>query len=397
MVKKIIPGLALLVAVCISIYSEEMLIKGQVETVRNDGVVTIICDETLTETAYTVLNGENVVIGKIVNPEKIQENKKRFRYLARFVPKDGVPGFLLRAGTNIVIKAPDKEIDRDFVPNTFNEKKEYRETIITPVDGREMVLVSEGKFLMGSDFGDPDEAPEHEEYLPDYYIDKYEVSNSDYKAYADAENIKYPSYWKGYYNSEGSFTDTYFSKMPVIVSWHEAKKYASWAGKRLPEEKEWEKAARSPIPVDRPGQLNVYTWGYVFKNGISNTEEFWADDKTGENLKLTIKQKYGLAVLTRGYLPVDVFEPVAVTYYGCADMDGNAQEWTDSWYRAYNGNNIMDKKYGTQYKVIRGGAYFISGKELRVTDRRVGGIPDLYTDRIAGIRCVKNAADSDRK
>jgi formylglycine-generating enzyme required for sulfatase activity len=78
-------------------------------------------------------------------------------------------------------------------------------------------------------------------------------------------------------------------------------------------------------------------------------------------------------------------------------MDGNAQEWTDSWYRAYENNYTKDKKYGTQYKVIRGGAWFTTRKEARVTDRKIGGIPDLYTDRIAGFRCVRNAAPGDRK
>ena len=379
------------------LYSKEIKVAGVIDTVRKDGFITIICESELTDTEYVVYNGSEILLGSIKSAERINITGGRFRYMAVFTAGVNVPVSLLRPGLHIVIVSPERSFDKALVPEQFRHKTEYRERIFSPVDGREMALVGEGKFLMGSSYGDTDESPEQEIYLPDYYIDIFEVSNADYKAYADSTGAKVPSDWKAKCNRDGSFTDIYFSSLPVVVSYHEAVKYARWAGKRLPDEKEWEKAARSPSGVDKPGQLSVYTWGYSFRDGISNTGEFWIDDKTGENLKFTVSRKFNLQAIVKGYLPVNVYEPAAVSYYGCVNMDGNAQEWTDSWYRPYENNYSKDKKFGTQYKVIRGGAWFTTRKEARVTDRKIGGIPDLYTDRIAGFRCVRNAAPCDRK
>jgi formylglycine-generating enzyme required for sulfatase activity len=60
-------------------------------------------------------------------------------------------------------------------------------------------------------------------------------------------------------------------------------------------------------------------------------------------------------------------------------------------------NNKNNKKFGEQYKVIRGGSFFLPKNDSRITDRKTGGIPDLYKDRIAGFRCVKNVAENDKK
>ena len=379
------------------LYSKEIQVAGIIETVRKDGYVTVLCESSLTEPEYSVYSGKDRLIGKIISPERIGDTRSGIRYMARFIPLGNVQESLLRPGVRLVIVIPEREFDKALVPEGFRRKTEYRERIITSIDGREMALVPEGKFFMGSSYGDKDESPEQEVYLPDYYIDIYEVTNSEYKAFTDSTGTIAPSYWKDYRGKDGAFNDLYFSRLPVIVSYHEAVKYAHWAGKRLPDEKEWEKAARPPSGIDRPGQDAVYTWGYGFRDGISNTAELWLDEKTGENPKAAAKEKYGLSVIVKGYLPVDVYEPAAVSYYGCVHINGNAQEWTDSWYRAYNGNYVKDKKFGTQYKVIRGGAYFTTRKESRVTDRKTGGVPDLYTDRIAGFRCVKNAESIDRK
>lgn len=385
------------VVFCLLLYSKDIQVAGVIDSVRKDGFITIICDAELSGTEYTVYNGNQVFIGKISSPEKIDNQDGRFRYIAVFSPDTTSGQQLLRPGLHIVIVSPERDFDKALVPEQFRHKTEYRERITTPVDGREMTLIPEGKFLLGSSYGDSDETPEQEIFLPDYYIDIYEVSNSDYKAYTDSTGNRIPDYWKGNYGRDGSFTDIYFSSLPVIVSYYEAAGYARWAGKRLPDEKEWEKAARSPAGIDKSGQNSVYTWGYVFRDGISNTGELWVDEKTGENLKLTIRQKYNLQALTKGYIPVRIYEPSALSFYGCVHMDGNAQEWTGSWYGPYDNNNSKDKKFGKQYKVIRGGAWFTTRKEARVTDRKIGGIPDLHKDRIAGFRCVRNVTPTDRK
>lgn len=395
--RKFIVVFMILAVFCIFLYSKDMEVAGVIDSVRKDGYVTLTCESGLQQTEYSVFDYRDVLLGKIISPEKIGAEGKRLRYMAKFIAEANIPLSLLRPGLRIVLVTPERSFDRALVPDQFQHKTVYRDRIISSIDGREMVLVGAGKFLFGSSHGDSDEFPEREIYLPDFYIDVYEVSNSDYKAFIDSTGQAMLSCWKDRCSKEGFFTDTYFSSLPVIVSYHEAAAYARWAGKRLPDEKEWEKAARFPSGIDRPGQLSVYTWGYVFREGISNTAEFWADERTGENLKLTIKQRYNLQTIIKGYIPVNLYEPSAVSYYGCVHMDGNAQEWTDSWYRAYENNYHKDKRFGTQYKVIRGGAWFTTRKEGRVTDRKIGGMPDLYKDRIAGFRCVRDAAPGDRK
>jgi len=76
-------------------------------------------------------------------------------------------------------------------------------------------------------------------------------------------------------------------------------------------------------------------------------------------------------------------------------MAGNAREWTSSWYQPYKGSGTRQgsqyRKYGKQYKVVRGGAWYSSRYELRVSNRETGGAPNLHTDNTAGFRCVKNA------
>ena len=382
---------------CLLVYADEIQIAGVVDSVRKDGFITITCETELTESEYSVYDSNNFLLGKISSHEKIGVKGKAFRYIAVFKPGLNTRAELLRPGLYIRIVSKEQGFNRALVPDQFQHKTEYRERITSPVDGREMVLVAEGKFFLGSSFGDTDESPEQEIYLPDFYIDIYEVSNSDYKAYIDSTGSTVPESWNGKCGKDGTFADVYFSNLPVIVSYHEAVKYARWTGKRLPDEKEWEKAARSPSGIDKPGQLAVYTWGYGFRNGMANTGEFWDDESTGENLKFIIKQKYNLDIISKGYIPVNIYEPAAASYYGCVNMDGNAQEWTDSWYKPYQNNYNHDKRFGTQYKVIRGGAWFTTRKEARVTDRKIGGSPDLHTDRIAGFRCVRNAAPGDRK
>ena len=132
-------------------------------------------------------------------------------------------------------------------------------------DGRRMVLIPAGEFTMGSDVADPDVLisadPAHKVYVDAFYIDTHEVTNADYKKFVDAnpewqkkENVAeilfYLEHWIG-----GSYP--FFKKdHPVTnITWHAAVAYASWAGKRLPTEAEWEKAARGGL-IDKK-----YPWG----------------------------------------------------------------------------------------------------------------------------------------
>lgn len=382
--------------ICSSVSYAENASVGIIDSLREDGYITVLFDKLPDRELYYIYANERI-IGNISSLKEIPDVTGKKRYLCRYsLLNDDYRG-IVRPGLDIVIMDSNKEIDKSRQPNPEIGKVSYKTEIISNIDRREMVLIPAGKFIMGCASCDEDEYPEHAEFIGDFYIDKYEVSNSDFKKYADIKGLKYPEYWNSQLDSKMNFTGLYFGSLPVIVTYHEAKGYAEWAGKSLPDEREWEKAAKPPITAEATGRGYLYSWGREFKEGVANTEELWSTDKTGENLKKTIAEKYGIAKLEKGYLPVDIYEKGSLSFYGVANLDGNAMEWTDSWYQKYPGNRKNSKNYGHQYKVVRGGSYFLSGPESRITDRKIGGMPDLYKDRIAGFRCIKKTAENDKK
>lgn len=163
-----------------------------------------------------------------------------------------------------------------------------------------MVLVPAGEFRMGSleddSFSEGDEKPQRVIYLPDFYIDKLEVSNIEYKRFTDATGYAPPEQWRdGVYVTGADF-------YPVIeISWWEAMAYARWIGKRLPTETEWEKAA---CGVD----ARRFPWGDEFDIELANSSNDY--DPVASNFK--------------GEGP-----------YGALNMSGNVAEWTATAYAPY--------------------------------------------------------------
>ncbi len=373
----------------------EIKLAGTIESLRKGNIITLLVDGELNEESFLIIERDKV-IAKIYEIELIGYYGKKIKYLAKYEISDYEYKEYIRAGTSVFLKPEKKTYDLRNDKTVFQEKPLYKPAIISRIDRREMILIPAGKFLMGSNSGDSDEYPEHYVHLGDFYIDKYEVSNSDYKKYLDAKMLKYPESWNNYLDSKGNFTNRYFASLPVIVSYKEAVAYARWCGKQLPTESQWEKAARMPMNIKDQIKWSTYTYGDGFIEGVSNTEEFWKSEKIGVNLKNILKETYGPDIINKGFIPVDVYDERGKSIYGVVHMDGNASEWTDSWYEPYSRDTKKDERFGTQYKVIRGGSYNMSFKESRVTDRKIGGIPDLSLDRAAGFRCVKTANENDK-
>ncbi len=364
-------------------YSLEFDLIGKVETIRKGNLITLLLRDKPDREDYLIIN-DDIIIGKIkiLSVNAYTRNlKTEYRALAECFLKSDNPD-ILKAGTVIGLVIEIKKEKIEYGDQKYKEKAAYQPLISTPVDNREMIIIPEGKFIFGSNLGDKDEQPQSIVYLDNYYIDKYEVSNSDYFNYVNETNVPAPASWiNGKYN-EGE------EDFPVLVSYYEAMAYAKWAEKRLPTEEEWEKAARGPglelikrqdetyITIEKPV---LYPWGNQFEASKANSLEFWESADAGREIKKKFK---------KGLLPVNYFNNTGASVYGVVNMAGNAAEWTSSWYNAYKGSKHSDSKYGTQLKVIRGGAWFNRKYNLRTCDREIGGLPNLYEDNIAGFRCV---------
>ncbi len=202
-----------------------------------------------------------------------------------------------------------------------------------------MVYVPAGEFIMGSPYGDPDERPQQIASTKAFFIDKYEISNAEFAQF-DPE-FSFP---------EGKENNA------AIVTWSQAAAYAQGAGKRLPTEKEWEKAARGT-------DGRIFPWG----NTYDNTFVVW-DQKT-----------------SRGGSIAKPESP-----YGCFDMAGSVWEWTADWYQPYPGNEVPMEQYGETYKVMRGGSNFNNHSFIR-TSQRYYLLPEKISRYFVGFRCVKDA------
>lgn len=224
-----------------------------------------------------------------------------------------------------------------------------------------MVYVPAGDFTMGTNQGDPagpnkprgfaDAQSQHAVTLPAFYIDKTEVTNAQYKRYCEATGYPVPPDWKN-----GTLPDGAGSTAVTHVNWWEATAYARWAGKRLPTEAEWEKAARGT-------DARTFPWG-----------------KEWEPARVVWGMNEAQAVGTK---------PDGASPYGALDMAGNVFEWTADWYKAYPNAPQQFPEYGTKFKVVRGGGFFGFEMVCRTYYRSVDR-PASRSEWI-GFRCAKDA------
>lgn len=231
-----------------------------------------------------------------------------------------------------------------------------------------MMLVPAGPFTMGDDKRLPEEKPAHPVTLPAYYIDKFEVTNEQYKKFCEATGRATPTnpFWSPQYFESNP-------QMPVIgVSFADATAYAEWAGKRLPSEAEWEKAASWEAQEKRK---RVWPWG-----------------DAAEASRANIGSQHPTAV---GQYPS------GASSYGVHDMAGNAQEWVDGFYQPYQGSTSRDPKFGNTLRVTRGGSFRGKPEDVRTTRRRYED-PSFRTkpedakmmlSSLIGFRCAVSADD----
>ena len=247
-----------------------------------------------------------------------------------------------------------------------------------------MVLIPAGSFEMGSvdAEADDDEAPVHTVHLDAFYMDKYEVTNAQFKAFVDGN----PQWQKG--NIEGRFHNGNYldhwsgndypagkADHPVVyVSWYAAMAYAAWAGKRLPTEAEWEYAARGGLGRQK------YPWG----NTISPADANY-DGNVGDTT------------------PVGRY---AANGYGLYDMAGNVWEWClNAWvedFYAVSGNSrnpisggetiqwVLDNftTISTDFaRALRGGSWSYGSRYLRVAARSGFEPTGIFDD--VGFRCAR--------
>ena len=245
----------------------------------------------------------------------------------------------------------------------------------------DMVLIPAGEFQMGSNNGEYDEQPVHSLYVDAFYMDVHEVTNVQYKKFVDTNpqwqkdripdkyhDGNYLKHWNGntYPNGKGNHPVTY-------VSWYAAMAYAQWAGKRLPTEAEWEKAARGGLSSRK------YPWGNLIDSSKANYNRS-IDDTT----------------------PVGQYAP---NTYGLYDMSGNVWEWcldayhVDFYARSPLRNPVSDSNISniisnfTNVKsssVLRGGSWRSLAPYVRSTNRYSG--PPRLTTNIIGFRCAKDVA-----
>jgi len=227
-----------------------------------------------------------------------------------------------------------------------------------------MIPIPAGDFILGDDHQEPDERPAQETKVDAFFIDKYEVSNAQYKKFCDATHRDYPK--------DPPLLPRYFIEKPnypvLGVTIDDARAFATWAGKRLPSEEEWEKAA-SWDPVAR--KKRAYPWG---------------DDPDA------------------GHANIATDHPVPVTEssgdrssYGVLNMAGNAGEWVNALYKPYKGNQTDDPDYAKNDWVMRGGTFLHASTQSEARTSYRNHLPRQFpagNSAPVGIRCAVSADDS---
>jgi formylglycine-generating enzyme required for sulfatase activity len=243
----------------------------------------------------------------------------------------------------------------------------------------DMVYVPAGSFLMGSTPENISKAvnscqvcganeynqenPRHEVFLSAYYIDTYEVTNSNYNRCSAAKKCKISQYAKDpKYNGPNQ---------PVVgVDWENARNYCQFVGKELPSEAQWEKAARGP-------DGRIYPWGN--EEGCE-----YANYGRGESNECS-ETSQGKAMNVGSF-------PKGVSPYGAHDMAGNVWEWVNDYFaETYYQYSELKNPTGPALGIshcIRGGSWDDGPPEIRSARRGCNCNPQETNWHVLGFRCA---------
>jgi formylglycine-generating enzyme required for sulfatase activity len=243
-----------------------------------------------------------------------------------------------------------------------------------------MVLISDGVFTMGynidnkKEWGDTDEEPVHKVFLKSYYIDRYEVSASQFSNFLNQHQKQSPLYFQPGLGVTIEKIGSQFrpraglENYPVNrVSWFGADAYCRWVNKRLPTEAEWEKASRGT-------DSRVFPWG----------------DEFPTNERVTFRRKFNLL----GFNALEKIDsmPAGRSPYGIHHMAGNVWEWVNDWYgdiyyevSPYANPTGPDSGIS---KVLRGGNWYYKAYYMRTT-YRFNDKPDSFKNW-QGFRCAND-------
>lgn len=260
----------------------------------------------------------------------------------------------------------------------------------TPVG---MVLVPGSDFLMGSKKGqgDKDENPQHKVHLDAYFVDIHEVTNAKYHQFWLADGGEKSKHTPASYGSSykiGDWPDVATTKpnYPVVgVTWYDASAYAKWAGKRLPTEAEWEKAARGT-------ETRIWPWGNDFQAEIPVPGNADQNPVT----KIHSNQRDGSDGYDNTTAPVANY-PTGASLYGVYDMAGNVWEWVADWYSGdYYASSPAENPKGPdagKMKVVKGGSWNHREHNQRCANRYYC-YPDSWGNTL-GFRCAKDVVNSE--
>jgi eukaryotic-like serine/threonine-protein kinase len=286
------------------------------------------------------------------------------------------------------------ETKTDMPSETQTSELKIGSTQVSPKDGMTMVYVTAGKFLMGSlnGVGNPNEHPQHTLNLDAFWIDQTEVTNAmfalfvsdtDYKTTAEIAGKSYTftddKKWQrvdgaDWTHPNGSSSDiTRLDDYPVVhVSWADALAYCEWAGRSLPTEAQWEKAARWK-------QGEIYPWGDKAPTGtLANFADKSSHFTTSDP---SINDGYEFSAPVGSY-------PKGESDYGALDMAGNVWEWVSSLSSdyPYNAKDGRENLTIVGTRVLRGGSWFDAPVSLRSADRYA--FDQTYTGLNTGFRCA---------